>query len=203
MIRGFRISLLLIACLILAAWLAAPSAASVGVGVDTGKIELNEALVPGGVYRLPAIGVVNTGDELTQYRVNITFMDNQSELKPETGWFTFSPDAFTLEKANSLRVSTTLRVPVNAPAGKYFALIEASPAVKPGGTATVGVAAAAKLSFNIREANLAMAVIHRTGDFFRDSSPYIYFALGVIAAIILIIVFRRHFRFSLKVEKKD
>ena len=39
----------------------------VGVGVNLGKIEIDEPLKPGGIYNFPSIGVINTGDEAGDY----------------------------------------------------------------------------------------------------------------------------------------
>ena len=45
--------------------------ASIGVGVGTGKIELDEILRPGLDYSLPPITVINTGDEASEFILTV------------------------------------------------------------------------------------------------------------------------------------
>src|SRR5687768_4796726 len=46
---------------------AGPTAASSGVSVDLGRIEITQQLSPGAAYTLPALGVRNPGTERTSY----------------------------------------------------------------------------------------------------------------------------------------
>ena len=200
--RILRVIIILAASLLTWSLAGVPGLASVGVGVDLGKIELTDSLIPGSVYHLPTIGVINTGNEVADYQVEVSYMDDQAEIKPASAWFSFEPGKFTLESGTSRRVSTTLRIPMDAKVGNYFALIKAYPAAKQNGAAAIGVAAATKLSFSIKETNFAVAIGHRVADFFRDSSPFAYIGLAAVAVIILILVFRRFFRFSIKLTKK-
>lgn len=59
--------------------------AKIGVGVGTGKIEVDEALKPGSLYRLPPISVINTGDVEGVYSLTITYHEQQEEIRPEKG----------------------------------------------------------------------------------------------------------------------
>lgn len=73
--------------------LAIPSGASaaIGVGVGSGKIQVDEELKPGSVYELPPISVTNTGDEISEYEMAITYHEQQAELEPKEEWFVFTP----------------------------------------------------------------------------------------------------------------
>jgi hypothetical protein len=198
----FRIIACMVVSLVILTLCASPALASVGVGIDLGKIELNESLVPGGTYHLPAVGIINTGSETSDYQVEIIYMDDQQELKPAIDWFRFEPQKFTLGAGVSKKVAITLQIPMHAGAGSYFALIEAHPVAQETGSASIAVGAATKLSFKIKEANIAVAAAHRVADFFRDSSPFIYIGFALFAVIVLIFIFRRSFRLNFKLEKK-
>ena len=64
--------------------------ARIGVGVNLGKIEIDEPIKPGGIYNFPNIGVINTGDEAGDYEVAVTYHQDQPELRPSQEWFSFN-----------------------------------------------------------------------------------------------------------------
>ncbi len=76
---------------ILLTLIAFPSFAGVGVGVNLGKIEIDEPLKPGGIYNFPSLGVLNTGDEPGDYEVEVTYHQDQTQLRPAQEWFSFDP----------------------------------------------------------------------------------------------------------------
>ena len=105
-----------------------PSAqASIGVGVGTGRIQLEEELKPGILYQLPSISVINTGDEAGEYILDVSFRENQSEMRPNVDWFTYKPEKFSLEPGEGKIVEVTLTLPVKTVPGDYFAFLEARP----------------------------------------------------------------------------
>ena len=55
--------------------------AVIGVGVNLGKIEIDEPLKPGGIYNLPILGVVNTGDTEGDYELEITYQQDQPAFR--------------------------------------------------------------------------------------------------------------------------
>ncbi len=165
-------------------------AASVGVGVGTGRIAVAEKLRSGGIYTLPPVTVFNTGTEPATYTMDITLNEKQDQLKPNPAWFSFSPRQFTLSPKNSQIVTPTVHPPLRTNPGEYFAYIEAHPTetVKQG-TATVGVAAATKLSFSVTASNIFTSLFYRLLGLYRHYQPWsqiglLLLALG-IAAIIL------------------
>ena len=73
----------------LAAFLASSGAASAdrGVALDLGKLEIAQALTPGGGYRLPPVGVRNPGDEVTTYRMTVSSVQGQDGTRSRrNGW---------------------------------------------------------------------------------------------------------------------
>ena len=164
----------------------APSAvAKVGVGVGLGKIQIDEELSPGGIYNLPSLPVLNTGDEDTEYEVEVTYLQDQPELIPPSEWFTFSPQRFPLGPGESRVVGVTLTLPLDARPGDYFAFLEAHPTAKGEGV-TVGIAAATKLNFTIKPRGVFGAAVERIRSLFENNKPGSYIALGVLGGAILI-----------------
>ena len=96
------------------------TSASIGVGINLGKIRIDEPLKPGGLYTFPIIGVINTGDEAGDYAFEVTYHQDQPELRPDGEWFSFSPSAFHLEAVESQTVSIKLTLPFTMTPGDYF-----------------------------------------------------------------------------------
>jgi hypothetical protein len=179
------------------------SLASVGVGVNLGKINIEEKLKPGGIYKFPVIGVINTGDEPGDYELAVTYHQDQPELRPEQEWFSFSPASFSLEAGEARNVQVQLSLPVKAKPGDYFAYLEAHPVVKAGPGTTIGVAAATKTYFTVIPANLRQATAHRISSFFTLYAPWTYIALAVVVGAILLAIFRRFFAFHIGISRKE
>ena len=181
---------------------AAGALAGVGVGVNLGKIKIDKALIPGGVYNLPSIGVINTGDETSDYELAVTFLQDQPELRPAPEWFSFNPSQFQLAPSESQPVAVQLTLPVKTEPGDYFAFLEAHPVVKAGPGTTIGVAAATKINFTVAPANLWQAMTHRISSFFRLNAPWTYVVLVVVIGAILIAIFRKFFALQIGISKK-
>lgn len=183
--------------------LVSPVSAKVGVGVNLGKIVVDQPLMPGGIYRLPSLGVINTGDETKDYALDVTYHYKQKELEPPGDWFIFSPKTFELAPAKSQTVDIKLNLPVNARPGNYFAYLEAHPIVKGKKGVTIGVAAATKLYFSIKPANIFSAILYKILTFFETFAPYSYIGLGLVVLIAGILIFRRYFTIRFGIEKKQ
>lgn len=177
--------------------------ASVGVGVNLGKISIDEPLKPGGLYTFPVIGVINTGDEAGDYAFEVTYHQDQPELRPEGQWFSFSPATFHLEAGESQNVEIKLSLPVKMKPGDYFAYLEAHPVVISGPGTTIGVAAATKTYFTVEPANLWQAMVHRVSTFFVLYAPWTYVVLSILIGAALITLFRRNFSLELGISRKD
>lgn len=185
------------------------ASAAVGVGVGTGKIIVDEPLKPGLIYTLPTLSVLNTGDEAGDYGVSIEYHEGQEAradmgFKPAEGWFTFEPANFHLEPGTSQTVQIRLNLPVNGiRPGQYFAYLEGHPVqATVAGQTRVGIAAAAKLYFTVEPANFIAGVYYRVMSLFALYAPWSYVGLAIVAAGVLIALFRRFFSFNLGISFK-
>jgi len=177
--------------------------AGVGVGVNIGKIEIDEPLKPGGIYNFPSLGVINTGDEPGEYELEVTYHQDQPELRPSQEWFSFEPEQFHLEPGQSQSVAVKLTLPVKTKPGDYFAYLEAHPIIKAKeGATTIGVAAATKAYFTVVPANIWQAITHRISSFFEMYSPWPYVVLAIVIAAIIIAIFKKFFAFQIGVRRK-
>lgn len=183
--------------------IALPLSAKVGVGVGLGKIEVDEPLSPGGIYKLPAISVLNSGDESGEYEMEVTFQEDQPEKRPGASWFSFSPERFPLDAGQSQTVNIALTLPTSVTPGDYFAYLEAHPVKKAaeGGT-TIGIAAATKTYFTVKAGSVLGAFTERVRSFFTTNSPGSFIILGVIVLIVLFITFKKYFALRFKIERK-
>lgn len=180
--------------------------ASIGVGVGTGRIVVQEKLKSGGIYTLPPVTVFNTGTQKSDYSVAVTLNEKQPQLKPNPKWFSFSPDQFTLETKKSQIVTPYINLPISTPPGEYFAYLEAHPAgaVQQGSTA-VGVAAATKLSFTVAPSNILYGIYYRLLSLYKEFAPYSYIVTAIIVLVILWRIIRKRLslQISVKPKKKD
>ncbi len=172
---------------------------SIGVGVGTGKIQVDELLKPGLIYTIPSLTVVNTGDEPSEYTVSIDYRGNQTELKPNKEWFSFEPLQFHLEPNMSQVVQIKLTLPVKTNPGDYFAYLQGQPIQKTSttGGATIGVAAAAKLYFTVAPANIWQGIYYRFTGLYSRYHPWDTIVLAVIFVAVLIQFLSRKFKFQI------
>ena len=173
--------------------------ADIGVGVNLGKIDIDDDLSPGGRYRLPTLGVINTGDEPGDYEVVISYLADQEEERPPEDWFEFKPQRFFLEPGETQAVEIRIDLPGGAGPGDYFALIEAHPVSTQEGVA-IGVAAATKLTFTVKPSNLFSAWLLQLRQFFEDTSPFSIVLPPILAGLLLLNFISRRFR--LRIERK-
>lgn len=174
------------------------TAASVGVSIDIGSIEVSELLVAGEEYELPTFGVRNPGTEPTAYRLVVTHVDGQAAAAPAESWFTFEPGAMTVAPGESRPVQTRLVVPPDAQPGAYAALIGPQ-IISQGGGAQVGAAAAAKLTFTVAESSGVEAWLRMIWRFVLDH-PWIVAIAGLLLLLLGVRFLRR--RFTLSVARR-
>jgi len=178
--------------------------ANIGVGIGSGKITLQQQLKPGGIYEIPALVVLNTGDEPSEYGLSVEFNENQAELKPMRDWFSFMPASFHLEPGQSQTVKIVLSLPVKAAPGAYFAYLEAHPIKKDvPGQSSVGIASAAKLYFTVMPASIFQASYYRASYFLSNYAPWTYIILGILALALIILICKRFFKFSIGISVKS
>jgi len=177
--------------------------ARIGVGIGTGKITVTEKLRPGGIYTLPSVTILNTGDEGGDYKMDIQYHEKQPQHRPAEEWFSFYPSSFHLEPGEAKTVKIQLSLPVKTEPGDYFAYIEAQPIVTQKiGAAMVGIAAAAKLYFTVVPANLLQGVVYRMTSFWRRYSPWTWVVLFIIVILIAWRWFRKSFHLQIALTKK-
>ena len=195
---GFLLTLILTLVLFLFSF---DAFAKLGVGMGAGEVRLTEKIKPGGIYTLPNLRVFNTGDETATYGFGVSYHQENPQLRPRKEWFHFQPETFTLEAEQSQEVSIVMTVPMKAEQGDYFAFLEAGPIAsnKPG--TSVGIAVATKLFFTVAPANIFQAGAYRISSFFNSNSPWSWVGLGVFLFIIVSILFRKFFSFSIGVKK--
>jgi hypothetical protein len=193
---------ILLAFLVAALLVPAGAGAQTGVGVNVGRIAVDEALSPGGSYTLPGIGVINTGGRASDYSLRITYRADQEELRPAQGWFTFHPEVFHLEPGESRTVSPRVHLPPTARPGDYFAVIEAFPVADGSGGVAIGVAAGTRLNFTVKPSNPVIGSVLWTYHRFEDGAPFSYAALGLLVLFVAYLLLRRFVRFQFRVERR-
>jgi len=178
--------------------------AKIGVGVNTGKIQVDEKLKAGMIYKLPPITVINTGDEPAEYETSIAYHQDQPELRPKQDWFIFTPQKFHLEPGKGQLVEIKINLPLKIEQGDYFAYLEGHPiATVKKGTANIGVAAAAKLYFTVVPANIFYGIYYKIVTFFKVYAPWPQRALIAILIISLLVLFKKFFNVQVNLKKPD
>lgn len=176
--------------------------AKIGVGVGTGKIQVEDKLKPGIIYELPSLTVLNTGDEPSDYEVNVSYHEKQPQLRPPQSWFIFSPQKFHLEPGKAQTVTIKLNLPVRTEPGEYFAYLEGHPFKKAvSGNTTIGVAAASKLYFTTIPGNLFEGIYYKIVSFWKVYSPWPQRALILIGIILILGLFKRFFNIQIGLKK--
>ena len=152
-----------------------------GVGINVARIEVTERLAQGGDYDLSNLAVSNTGDESADYEMTIHAVSGQTQHKPDPAWFDFTPQRFSLEPGETQNVSMRLEVPTGADTGDYFAQVHAE-IVTEGTGNSVGIAAAAQLSFTVKSSSWFAAQRLRINRYLRDAEPWSYVGAVLFAA---------------------
>ena len=198
MTRPYATLLITVAVLLMPAMAAQ---ADRGVGVSLGRIEIVDVLSPGAGYKLPALGVLNTGDEPGDYEVAITYRADQPEKRPRDSWFELQPRQFHLNAGESRSVDVHLTLPTGADPGDYFAYIEARP-ITEGEGVRVGVAAATRVTFTVKPSSWLQAQRLRINRWIDESEPWSFIVPGSILGGLLFMTLQRHVRFRSPIERR-
>lgn len=175
----------------------------IGVGVGTGKIQVEDKLKPGMVYMLPSLTILNTGDESAEYEAAVTYHQDQPQLRPLEQWFDFSPKKFHLEPGGAQIVEIKLNLPIKIEPGDYFAYLEGHPLKKAeGGQTTVGVAAAAKLYFTVLPANVVLGAYYKAASLWKIYSPWSQRAAVLLVLFLAWALVKKRFKVQINVTKK-
>lgn len=125
---------------------AAAVAAAQGAALDTGRIVVQTPLVTGKSYQLTKLAVRNPGTQRTKYDLVVTPISTNA-LTPQPAWFSFSPKQVTVQAGKQQSVTVSIRVPNNAAAGRYEALVGAQ--IASSGGMAIAAGAAARLTFSV------------------------------------------------------
>jgi hypothetical protein len=161
-----------------------------GASVNLAEVRVDERLLPGGKYDLPTLSVTNTGDQAGTYVVDVTYVYEQPERRPPPDWFSFEPREFPLAPGQSQRVEMRLNPASGADPGRYSAYIRAAAAPSEA-SVSVSVAAATKLSFEVKPANWFEAQRLRVSRFIDGNELLAYGAAAVLLAWGGLLVWRR------------
>lgn len=176
--------------------------ATIGVGVGTGKIQIDEKLKPGIIYQFPPFTVINTGDEPSDYEADISYHEKQPQLRPPQNWFIFSPQKFHLDPGKVQIVDVKLNLPIRVAPGDYFAYLEGHPVKKSqAGQTTIGIAAAAKLYFTVVPANIFAGIYYKIASFWQVYSPWPQRFLILLVIGVAYLWIRKHFNIQIGLKK--
>ena len=194
---------LIVACLLsgglLLPALAATATASRGVAIDLGRIEIQQRLTPGGAYRLPVMGVRNSGRERTRYELHASALKLDERDSPPEGWFRFSPARLTLKPGETGRVRIRIELPTGAAPGDYAALVGPQIVTK-GSGARVGAAAASRVTFTVEPATWLQARWLKLKASLGDTTPWSWLVPTV--ALLAMLGRRLRLRFAVRIERR-
>lgn len=176
----------------------------IGVGVGTGKINVDERLLPGIIYKIPAITVINTGDEKSSYELVVSQRETQPELKPESSWISYSPEKFDLEPDEVQVVDVTINLPITAQPGDYFAFLEAHPVKNQDGKSTsVSIAAASKLYFTVEPGNIFQGIYYKIVSWWQLHTPWTNIGASLVVGVLAWLIVRRFVHIDISLSKKS
>lgn len=195
----FLLGLLILSSLIL------PAQATLGVGIATGAIRIDEDLMSGMSYKLPSLTIMNTGDETATYGMNVAYHDDQKEHLLPSNWLTFTPSSFLIEPGGSQIVEVQLKIPLtDVIPGDYFCYLEGYPKTDvTSGETSVGIAAAAKLYLTIAPSNIFQAIYYKTLSIWEIFYPWSLVVLIAVTLIIIVTIFKKLFNFELNIKRKE
>lgn len=178
--------------------------AKIGVGVGTGKIQIDQPIEAGSVYQITPLIVINTGDEPSDYTVSTQRLEGQKEIIPEDDWFSFEPEIFSLEPGKTQIVEIKLSLPIkDVEPGKYFTFLQAKPIASEVVKGTsIGVAAASKLYFEVTPSNFFQGLYYRCISIYNNNRPWPQIILGVILLVVISIFVKKHVKLNISISKK-
>jgi hypothetical protein len=176
--------------------------AAKGVSINVGSVAVDDVLYPGRSYHLATIAVRNTGTDTDDYTFSFIYAEGQEELRPDASWLVLQPETVTLEPGEQAAIRVGLRLPVKVRPGEYFAFLTAHPVLPAEGAVAVGVAAAARLRFEVVPASFIQGLMFRAGDWFAKNAPWSYLLAGAAALSLLWTVVRRKFAVSVQVRRR-
>lgn len=175
--------------------------ASLGVGTTTPRIVIDQAVHPGGVYRLPPIPVLNTGTERVVIAVFPDRASKQTERVADPRWIRVTTPPTAVEPSSSALFDSVLTVPFNAAPGTYQVLVVGQPSVAAQGGAP-NIQVGTKVVFKVVAANWLTALWWRLVSLLNLWAPWSYALLIALALLGLLWWVRSRYRFSFGVTRR-
>jgi hypothetical protein len=198
----FRPTVLTVAALTWLALCPGIAGAAIGVGTTTPEIVIDQDVQPGGIYRLPAIPVINTGTVRSDFKVFADRASQQSVHFADPKWITVAPKTISLEAGESGLVNATMKVPLRARPGEYQALLVAQPIALGAGANTPNIQVGTKVMFRIAESNLLIGLYWRIRSLLEIWAPWSYIVLAAVTVLVLSFIIVRRYRVSLVVTRR-
>ena len=196
--RQWRLALLAALAVQLLGTLAAVEVtASTGAALDVGAISLDKILRPGESYELPVIGVRNPGSEPATYRMGLGGIGGDDYADPGADWVEFSPRQFDLTPGERQVVNIRLVIPDAAAEDRYEGLLRAEVADNGTGVA-IGVAAAARLSFEVGASNGESPLPRAIGSVIETFMPWCLLGSAIFVGTVMITYVSRRYRFRIE-----
>lgn len=184
------------------------SAATQGVALDPGRVDVTEPLESGASYLLTVLFVRNPGTTAGVY--HMTAKPDASESDGVQGiateWIAFNRETFELDPQELIEVDVTLQLPDDVIPGTYKGLLE----VRVTGDepersgASVGVGAATTIQFDVVSSDLLDDIRGlRLGERFNEFQPWSTIFTVLLLLVVAWSVARRRFRFSVKIERRE
>ena len=186
--------------------------AQLGAGVGLGKILVNEVLTPGGIYKLPDLPVINTGEISAKYKLSVSFpyeflqrfspVERRRQEVLLKKWILFNPSQVSLQPKESKNIKVSLALPFDASQGEYFFYLESAAQVENSASnVSLGPAAAAKLYFTVgRAPGVLGALKQRASTLWHFYQPWSTIIIVVLDLLLVLLLLRG--LFSLKIELK-
>jgi hypothetical protein len=195
--RGWAIVPLALALLVVGCPPPAEATGGIGAGVGASPIELTTPAHPGGVYPLPDVLVVNTGNETSTYRLAVEELGRPKGRVVPAGWVRFDRNDFALGPGVSVKVPLVLNVAATAAKGRYASDIVVSTVAPSKGTgARVGAQAATALRFRVG----GQASGAQPGSV---GVPWeVFLAIGIAAIVGLLLVLARRKGYRIRLERR-
>jgi hypothetical protein len=136
-----------------ASGLASTADASIGTGVGANPLVLSQPAQPGRSYALPALYVVNTGTQHSDYAVRVLRLQRGTQHDVPSAWIHVARAVVGLDAGSSTSVPLTLTVPASAASGEYMSDVVAGTVTAGHIGAELGAQAATQLLFTVDAAS--------------------------------------------------
>lgn len=190
------------------------SLAQLGAGVGLGKISVNEILTPGGVYKLPDLPIINTGEISAKYKLSVELpaeflakfptVERKRQEVLLKKWVLFNPSQVSLQPKESKNIKVSLALPFDAAQGDYFFYLESAAQIEDSSSSvSLGPAAAAKLYFKVGSApGVLGAFKQRVSTLWHFYQPWSTIIIVALDLLLVLLLLKTLFSVSFKIEHR-